>query len=231
MKKGEIKKQEILRTAEARFCRYGYEETSIQDILDDLHTSKGSFYHHFTSKESLLEAICRYRAESASDEILASVPAEASPVDILNLLISGLIPFSGEKLSFLLMILPVFSGPQGVQLRNGYMNELSSIYHDPIRECIKKGTEAGDFSCSDPDFFATLILSVVHHYWIGVCDLILADHHSGVRTDPSELVSMTEQYRSVMERILFAPLGSVTLLSLPELINLTDRIHLHLKAL
>jgi len=229
MKKGEIKKQEILRTAEARFCRYGYEETSIQDILDDLHTSKGSFYHHFTSKEALLEAICKYRAESTSLEIMDAVSTDAIPVDALNTLISGIIPFSGEKLSFLLMILPVFSGPEGVRLKNGYMNELSSIYNDPIRDVIKKGTETGCFSCSDSDFSASLLLTVIHHYWMAVCDLILADHKSGNRTDPSELLTMTEQYRSALERILFAPFGSITLLSLPDLINLTDQIHLHLQ--
>ena len=39
MKKGEIKKQEILQTAEAMFCRNGYDKTSVQDILDALHTS------------------------------------------------------------------------------------------------------------------------------------------------------------------------------------------------
>ena len=64
MRKGDLKKQEILKTAESRFCRFGYETTSVQDILDDLHTSKGSFYHHFESKESLLEEICRSRAMS-----------------------------------------------------------------------------------------------------------------------------------------------------------------------
>ena len=43
MKKGELKKQEIMETAEILFCKKGYEQTSIQDILDKLKTSKGSF--------------------------------------------------------------------------------------------------------------------------------------------------------------------------------------------
>ena len=63
MKKGDIRKQEIIETAESLFCRYGYENTSIQNILDQLRISKGSFYHHYISKESLLEGICRKRAE------------------------------------------------------------------------------------------------------------------------------------------------------------------------
>ena len=41
MKKGDLRKQEILQTAEKLFCRKGYEQTSVQDILDQLKTSKG----------------------------------------------------------------------------------------------------------------------------------------------------------------------------------------------
>ena len=94
MKKGELKKQEILRTAEARFCRDGYEKTSIQDILDDLHTSKGSFYHHFVSKEALLEEICRNRAAEYSEQVFQRITEDMNPSDRLNLLIDGMIPFS-----------------------------------------------------------------------------------------------------------------------------------------
>ena len=50
MRKGDIRKQEILATAEQLFCRNGYEQTSVQDIIDCLHSSKGSFYHHYASK-------------------------------------------------------------------------------------------------------------------------------------------------------------------------------------
>ena len=63
MKKGDLRKKEILSTAEELFCRQGYEKTSVQDIIDRLNSSKGSFYHHFASKEALLEGICRNRAE------------------------------------------------------------------------------------------------------------------------------------------------------------------------
>ena len=41
MKKGDIKKQEILTVAEDLFCRKGYEETSVQDILDVKARSRG----------------------------------------------------------------------------------------------------------------------------------------------------------------------------------------------
>ena len=65
MKKGDLRKQEFLQTAETLFCKNGYEQTGVQEILDVLHASKGSFYHHFVSKESLLEAMFEKRAAQA----------------------------------------------------------------------------------------------------------------------------------------------------------------------
>lgn len=55
MRKGELRKESILKTAERLFFEKGYEETSIQDILDALSISKGGFYHYFESKIALLE--------------------------------------------------------------------------------------------------------------------------------------------------------------------------------
>ena len=126
MKKGELKRLKILQTAESLFCRYGYETTSIQDILDMLHTSKGSFYHHFVSKEALLEEICRNRVSSANAQLSwIGMPGGVTPAAKLNRLFSDMIPFSGEKLAFLMMIIRVFGLPEGDSLRSFYTKELT----------------------------------------------------------------------------------------------------------
>ena len=107
MRKGDLKKQEILQTAEDLFCKKGYEETSVQDILDILHTSKGSFYHHFESKEYLLEAMCDRRAMLIAHQAEEEERAFVKPIARLNSLLSGVFPLKDERLSFLMMILPV----------------------------------------------------------------------------------------------------------------------------
>ena len=48
----------ILDTAFSLFMEKGYEHTSIQDLLNNLGgLSKGAIYHHFKSKEEILEAV------------------------------------------------------------------------------------------------------------------------------------------------------------------------------
>ena len=112
MKKGDLRKQEILNTAETLFCRNGYEQTSIQDILDLLNSSKGSFYHHFVSKEALLEGICKRRAEQIYNHISDTISKDDAISNQLDSWLSGMIPVPNEKLSFLMMILPVFLLPE-----------------------------------------------------------------------------------------------------------------------
>ncbi|MDD3361379.1 MAG: TetR/AcrR family transcriptional regulator [Hespellia sp.] len=50
----------ILEVALKLFIENGYENTSIQDIIDHLGgLSKGAIYHHFKSKEHIFEAVCQ----------------------------------------------------------------------------------------------------------------------------------------------------------------------------
>lgn len=54
----------ILDTSKELFLKNGYENTSIQDILENLKgLSKGAIYHHFKSKEAIFEAISMREAE------------------------------------------------------------------------------------------------------------------------------------------------------------------------
>ena len=223
-----MKKMDIIRTAETLFCRYGYEATSIQDILDALHTSKGSFYHHFASKESLLEEICRNRVSDPSGEA-ATGASPAEPTERLDLLYREMIPFTGEKLSFLMMILPVFDLPEGTSLRVFYEKELTRRYCSEVAEVLRTGTATGSFFCTDALCAAEISLLLVNNLWLKLCDMIILCEKNGNIADPGEMMNLIRQYRISVERLLGAPYGSLKLISLPELQFLTEQIHLHWK--
>ncbi|MFQ8582669.1 MAG: TetR/AcrR family transcriptional regulator [Holdemania massiliensis] len=53
--------EKIVETAAQLFVEKGYEQTSIQDILDVSGLSKGGLYHHFKSKEQIFEAVMEKR--------------------------------------------------------------------------------------------------------------------------------------------------------------------------
>lgn len=51
------RRQELLSVAKGLFFQKGYEKTSIADVHTKAGVSKGAFYHHFASKNAILEAI------------------------------------------------------------------------------------------------------------------------------------------------------------------------------
>jgi len=54
----EITEERILEVAQRLFLEKGYENTTIQDIVDELGgLTKGAVYHHFKSKEEIMDAV------------------------------------------------------------------------------------------------------------------------------------------------------------------------------
>ena len=229
MKKGDLRKQEILHTAEQLFCRKGYEQTSIQDILDQLHSSKGSFYHHFISKEALLEGICRKRADQIYETLSPVFNEEDSVIDQLNTCLSGMIPLGDEKLSFLLMILPVFMLPEGRMVRAAYCDSLAERFYPLVLKLIQRGQNEGILVCGKTEIVTELILHTVNRLWVKICTVIIESEMHHTETDLSELLQITDCYRQSAERILFLPYGSLKLIDIPILGQLTEQIHAHWK--
>ena len=227
MKKGDLKKQEILSTAEEMFCQKGYERTGIQDIIDRLNTSKGSFYHHFTGKEALLEGICANRAaqiwSSASSE---AARASGNP-DKLNILLSGMIPLREEKISFLLMLLPVFATPEGRTVREYYSEALIDLFRCPVCSLIRAGSESGELACDDSENAADLILSIVSRMWIRITDMIIEAENRHAEPDLSDLLRLIDSCRTCIERFLFLPYGSIWLADIASLSLTISRIQNH----
>lgn len=64
---------QILTVALNLFMQKGYEQTSIQDIINELGgLTKGAIYHHFKSKEEILQAVTDHLFQGV-DDMLSSV--------------------------------------------------------------------------------------------------------------------------------------------------------------
>ena len=91
MLKGELRRQVILDTAETLFFEKGYAAATIQDFLDRLDCSKGSFYHHFDSKLQVLAELCRQKASAGF--VKYQIQHYDKPLQQLNSLIYCAMPF------------------------------------------------------------------------------------------------------------------------------------------
>lgn len=69
----------ILTAATRRFAEYGFEATTVRQIADDVNILSGSLYHHFATKEEILEEIVRDAILSSRDysQKIAAMPLDA----------------------------------------------------------------------------------------------------------------------------------------------------------
>lgn len=57
VKEAQERKNEILDVAEKLFCSKGFDNTSTNDILNEIGIARGTLYYHFKSKEDILDAM------------------------------------------------------------------------------------------------------------------------------------------------------------------------------
>ncbi len=57
VKDAEVRKNEILDAADVLFAQKGYDGTSTNDILEKVGIARGTLYHHFKSKEEIMDAL------------------------------------------------------------------------------------------------------------------------------------------------------------------------------
>ncbi len=69
----------ILAAATRRFAEYGFEATTVRQIADDVNILSGSLYHHFATKEEILEEIVRDAVLASRDDAqhIAALPLDA----------------------------------------------------------------------------------------------------------------------------------------------------------
>ena len=224
MIKGDLRKKQILEMAEELFTMKGYEATGVQDILDRLQLSKGSFYHHFESKELVLQTICANRAKKAA-AAFQELPVTNGLVR-MNRLLSGMIPFHGEGLSFLKMILPVFVLPEGKSIRSGYQEALKKCWYPLTEEALGMMIGQKQAYAMYPQHTAGILLDLVNDLWAQISEaMILAEKQTREPVLPGTLLALVEPYRLTLENLICAPYGSIELLNLEELTQVTREIH------
>lgn len=72
-------RERIIRTADDLFYRRGFEHTSFADIAEVVKISRGNFYHHFKSKDDILDAVVRSRLVGTRQMLAQWEAAEVHP--------------------------------------------------------------------------------------------------------------------------------------------------------
>ena len=230
MLKGDMRKKQIMDTAERLFCEKGYENTSVQDILDVLHLSKGSFYHHYDSKDLLLRGMCERHAESAAQKFpYMNPPDRFHGIERLHQALYAMIPFNGEGLHFLTMILPVFSLPEGRSIRESYQDALRKAFSSTILDALEEAVVSREAWCDDPELMVQICADLTNDLWIRISEEMIRGYSEPEGSpDLGKILGIVDAYRRALENILSAPYGSMTLLNLEDITKLSNEMRVYL---
>lgn len=223
MRKGEAKRQEMLAAAERLFLSRGYDATSVQDILDDLHASKGGFYHYFASKEDVLKLLCAQRGERAAAWTQEALAAAQDDMARINAVLRGFMPLRREEAGFVRMLLPMINSSEGRAMAMIYQDSLITHFLPLLREEVASAGANGTI-CPPVKGMEEAVLQLVNCCWLGVAAEINRCTADGVRLDFPALQSRLERYRRAVEVLLDAPYGSVEIVRGEEMIMAAESV-------
>ncbi len=210
VKEPTARRNEILDSARTLVYTKGYEQMTIQDILDRLQISKGAFYHYFDSKQDALDAL----VERLMDEGLGII----NPiVDDPNL--RALEKFrqyfdtaaqwkTGQKELFIALMKIWYADENALVRQKVFASAISRIA-PKFGEIIRQGVQEGVFQPTYPEHVSQVVWALFQTMGDTVAMLMLSDDPNLNNLDRVEKTIIV--YSDSLERVLGAPAGSLLL--------------------
>ena len=133
-------KGRIISAAWKLFYEQGYEDTTIEDIVFESETSKGSFYHYFDGKDALLATLSNVFDEKY-EELIPALPPEHDAIEKLVFLNHELFAMidGGISLDLLARLLSTQLLTRGEK----HLLDRNRTYFKLLRKIIAEGQKAG----------------------------------------------------------------------------------------
>jgi AcrR family transcriptional regulator len=210
VKEYSVRRNEILDAAQRLVYTKGYEQMTIQDLLDDLHISKGAFYHYFDSKVALLDALIDRTFQQAVDILLPIVQDPALPaLEKLQRFFNSTARWKTSQKEFLLAVMRIWYADENALVRQKQLVATIDRFAPLMSQIVRQGIHEGVFHTLHPDSMSELMLSMFNSMTDTVTGLLLSDQPPPDAL--SQLENTTAAYIDALERILGAPSGSLNL--------------------
>ena len=141
------RREEILALAAKIFADKGYASTTVREIADAAGILSGSLYHHFDSKESMLDEIMHGFLDHIVEQYRATVDAGGDPIDVLRALVREAFSSLGGNPAALAVMINEFNFlvqfPRFTYLREG-AEETERLWTGVIEEGMRTGVFRSD---------------------------------------------------------------------------------------
>ena len=208
VKKPEIRKNEIIDAARKFFFQKGYEQTSIQDIIDDLSIAKGTFYHYFKSKLDLLDQLIDRTTSEMSASIKPILNMDMNAIEKFNKVFQVATAVSLQNIDVFLVPLGVMYKDENTIIRVKMYRRMVEKSTPLLSSIIEQGIKEGVFNNPYHSDAAELLMQIVANLDETICKLIIHENET-LEHLAKIMAQKIKLYQDAMERILGAPKDSL----------------------
>ncbi|MBQ2738595.1 MAG: TetR/AcrR family transcriptional regulator [Oscillibacter sp.] len=133
----------IISAAWKLFYDHGYENTTVEDIVFESETSKGSFYHYFEGKDALLGTLA-YVFDEKYEQLQQTMPAQMPAMEKLRYLNHEL--FAMVESSVSLDLLTRLLSTQLLAKGEKHLLDRDRTYFRLLRRIISEGQSTGELT-------------------------------------------------------------------------------------
>lgn len=151
----EERRNEIIETAGKLFEEKGYEQTQVQDIVNEIGVAKGLFYYYFKSKDEVMEELADRYADAIIDAVNKLIDKDISTFDKINRIFQIFIDSAEKKSGIFMGILNVKNGITHERIFFNVGKKMVPL----VTELILSGNDNGECNCSDPKFITEFLVS------------------------------------------------------------------------
>ena len=131
----------IIDAAWKLFYRQGYDDTTVEEIIEESSTSRGSFYHYFQGKDDLLSTLADV-FDQKYEALMATIDPEMDRFDQLMYLNQELFTMM-ENSTPLDLVARLYSS-QLVTRGDKSLMDHNRIYYRLLRQIVLQGQERGE---------------------------------------------------------------------------------------
>lgn len=151
----EERRNEIIETAGKLFEEKGYEQTQVQDIVNEIGVAKGLFYYYFKSKDEVMEELADRYADAIIDAVNKLIDKDITTFDKINRIFQIFIDSAEKKFGIFMGILNVKNGKTHERIFFNVGKKMVPL----VTELILSGNDNGECNCSDPKFITEFLVS------------------------------------------------------------------------
>lgn len=210
----------LIDCAQELFFVAGYDQTTVSDIIRRAGVSKGGFYHHFASKEELLDAIVLRITEQmvlGAQDVLNDPDLDA--LTRLNSFFVSSVQWKVSSAPQLRILSEALLKPENVQLFHRMVSAVEKILHPLMTRIVEQGVAEGIFNVPDAKIVTDVFLSLIHGTREVLVRCIAAVDRGDLDGAVAETYERIRQECMVMDRLLGIEDGSVQMDVSPEVLR------------